>query len=183
MSRHNVTYKPGGAIGKPLEMTLKMQRVTPAALSVPSVPSVECPAVLSSLVAVWLGGDSAPIPVQPVSIDVSVSSTAAWCDSLSYCYTERSGSFLHVARMVNSDYATAGLAIPIIIDESACSWGLSWDGEFSAPPPIIISGSTLAIGYEEGLMSGTLIITPEYNGVAMPILTLIVSATISGSCA
>lgn len=28
MSRHNVTYKPGGSIAKPLDLTLKMQRVT-----------------------------------------------------------------------------------------------------------------------------------------------------------
>jgi len=27
MSRYGVTYKPGGAIAKPLEMTLKMQHV------------------------------------------------------------------------------------------------------------------------------------------------------------
>jgi hypothetical protein len=32
MSRYGVTYKPGGAITKPLEMTIKMQRVAPAAI-------------------------------------------------------------------------------------------------------------------------------------------------------
>lgn len=180
MSRHNVTYKPGGAIGKPLEMTLKMQRVTPAAPSVPAIECPECPVVLSDLVAVWLGGDSTPISGS--NIDVAVSSTSAWCESSMYCYTERTGSFLHVARMVNFDYATTGLAVPMNIDESACSWDLSWDGQFSPPPPIIMSGSTLAVGYEEGLGSGTLIITPGYNGVAMPVLTLIVAATISSGC-
>lgn len=41
MSRYNVRYKPGGAIAKPLEMAIKMQRATPA-----ETPAAEMPACL-----------------------------------------------------------------------------------------------------------------------------------------
>jgi hypothetical protein len=43
MSRYGVTYKPGGAITKPLEMTVKMQRVAPAAPAavIPVIPPLK----------------------------------------------------------------------------------------------------------------------------------------------
>jgi hypothetical protein len=43
MSRYGVTYKPGGAITKPLEMTIKMQRVSPAAPAavIPVIPPLK----------------------------------------------------------------------------------------------------------------------------------------------
>lgn len=39
MSRYNVRYKPGGAIAKPLEMAIKMQRATPAETTAAEMPA------------------------------------------------------------------------------------------------------------------------------------------------
>lgn len=38
MSRYNVRYKPGGAIAKPLEMAIKMQRATPSETTAAETP-------------------------------------------------------------------------------------------------------------------------------------------------
>lgn len=44
MSRHNVTYKPGGSIAKPLDLALKLQRVLPVVKAQqPPVPITEPP--------------------------------------------------------------------------------------------------------------------------------------------
>jgi len=181
MSRHRVTYKPGGAIAKPLDLSLKMQRVTPTTPPADCLECYPCQEMLANLVAVWLGPDFAPIPENDGSLTVAVSSTSTWCESTSSCYTERTGAFLLVARMVNDDYADAGLATPMNIDESACYWGVTWSVEGNAPL-IIMSGSSLAIGYHEFIGSGTLTIEPKYDGSPLPTLTLTVAATIINNC-
>lgn len=186
MSRHNVTYKPGGSIVKPLDIALKMQRVTPVA-EVADIPA--CPACPETppLVGAWV--DSTGIPLidetgAPVTnVDVAISRISVWMPGeAGGCCTTLDGFFLQSARFVNEDFVAVGIAAPLFIDESLCWWDVVWDG-FGDQPLVSISGSSIAVAYNAQVGSGTLTITPYYNDVALPSITMTVTATIYNNCA
>lgn len=58
MSRYNVSYKPGGAIAKPLSMAIKMQRITPVKAEQAPAPSGPAPECVMDPVLWWFDGDS-----------------------------------------------------------------------------------------------------------------------------
>lgn len=188
MSRTSVTYKPGGAVAKPLEMTLKMQRVTPVAKvqDCPvSQPASGCET--PPLVAAWVDSFGNPLTDEVgLMKDVFefVEQISEWCESLAACViTSMSGGrFMHVARLVNADFVSAGLSTPLFIDESLCSWDTAWDGD-GYPTLITASGSSFAVAYDGNMGSGVLTITPYYDGAELPVLTLEVTANIYNNCA
>ncbi|MFA7269822.1 MAG: hypothetical protein WC073_10800 [Sterolibacterium sp.] len=185
MSRHGVIYKPGGAIAKPLEITLKMQRVKTVAPAVPDAPVIACP-VMPNLTAIWSGPDGSPLYSEPgipaSNVDVAIQRVSTWCDSTASCLTDNSGAFLQMARMVNADVQAAGIAAPLVIDQSKCSWVATWNGG-GGSPLISIAGSALSVAYSDGVGLGELIIDAEFDGTVVSTLTLNITGNVSGGCA
>lgn len=187
MSRHNVTYKPGGAIGKPLEMTLKMQK-KPVEIEA-AAPPAECKS--PALLAIWV--DSSGNPIWPVTSGQNgqLLKSFFYCDAVGtpYCIDSLTQSFVAVARMVSEDFissAQSGIAPPPLwIDESLCSWSWSWTG---ATHSVITCGSSIVVtfGYQDGGLyydtSGVMTITPLYDNVALPPLVLTVLEDVSSGC-
>lgn len=188
MSRHHVTYKPGGAIGKGLDLTLKMQK-KPVEVLAEAVDQGGCES--PPLLAIWV--DTSGNPIFPVKSDQNVQliKEFVYCDAVGtqFCIDSLAQSFVAVARMVSEDFISSTQSgiepPPLWIDESLCSWSWSWAG---ASHLVIVSGSSIVVtfGYHDGGLyydsSGVLTITPFYDNVALPPIVLNVKEEISSSC-
>lgn len=174
MSRHNVTYKPGGAIAKPLDLTLKMQRVT---------PETECQACSVNAVAEWFiedGFDPKQLADYNLSIPVGHWDSA---DRTQY-YTAGEfdlifDSFIYHARVSGE---TCGLDI---------TWAVTWQWSGGSPldtvPPYVFHAGNHAVVkncdmgmYVPGASGDTLLLTmtPSVAGVALNTLTLLFAEAI-----
>lgn len=171
----------GSASPGTLALTATYEGTTygPITLTITALPAEEW-------IAVWVDSlgnpliDGSSLLVSDLSIFTE--RIEGWCESIGSCViTAISGSFLHMARLVNADVVSAGLAAPLFIDESLCGWQTNWDGA-GDQPYICVSGASIAVAYNEYMSSGVLTITPEFNGTSLPVLTLTVTSNNYNGC-
>lgn len=181
MSRHNVAYKPGGSIAKPLEMSLKMQRVIPVA-EVAECPACQACPETPPLVGVWRDPITAwggtPMDLLPdTHLDVS-------------SITDQVFRFITAAEIVNEDWVLTGVAAsPLLIDVSALWWDVTVDTfpfidefgntiwcEFSyrtSGTSLLVFANGYAIGGAHcNEISATITATPVYMDVRLNTLTM-----------
>ncbi|MDP2827195.1 MAG: hypothetical protein Q8O37_01165 [Sulfuricellaceae bacterium] len=169
MSRHNITWKPQGAIPRDISMTIKMVKKPEEVKPEKKVIACESP----PLMAVWFD----PTVAYVTHVDVGDNSA-----------DPNSTDSPLVATLVNADWATAGLASPLCIDGSAVTWAvtfeqicIAYDELFTACGKEQHASVGLALGVTMGVLPsnqpraggnyGTLYATPSYKGVALNTIT------------
>ncbi|MDP2786247.1 MAG: hypothetical protein Q8O38_16890 [Sulfurimicrobium sp.] len=166
-----MTYKPGGAIAKGLDIALKMQRVMPVA------EVHEC-RESPPLVGAWRNPGFNNYLVSDIHLDIS-------CGEPGYFMYFK---FVTTADIVAADFGTA-VGAPLFIDISLIEWDVVAESypymdEFNNSIwhafSWLFTGSSLLVfaeGYSIGgsgcnEIAATISATPIYNGVRLPTLTM-----------